>query len=252
MELLMAAFATYSPQSREELILSHLPQVRLIAKSYWQRCPLGTEIEDLVGVGTVGLIQAVDRFDASRGLKLKTLAEHRIRGAILDFLRAIDPLPRSVRKFAQRREQILSRSDHTSDETPSDSTVAGLMGLPLETYQELAICVYRSQVSNVPSPCYDIPDDIDMDAAIRQITLERLTRLLTPQEAETVRCLIDGLSHRQIADRLAISIATVSYLKWKATQRMREFLTTSVPTTGPLSAPSVAHRVSLRAVASGR
>lgn len=248
----MSPVATYSPRRREELILSHLPQVRLIAKSYWRRCPLGTELEDLVGVGTVGLIQAVDRFDASRGLKLKTLAEHRIRGAILDYLRAIDVLPRSVRRFAQRREQILSRSDFTRGETPSDSIVAGLMGLPLETYQELAMCVYRSQVSNVPSPCYDIPDDIDMDAAIRQITLERLTRLLPPQEAEIFRCLIDGLSPRQIADRLAISIAMVSYLKRKATQRMRECLTTSVPTTGLSPAPSVVHPVSLRAVASGR
>lgn len=248
----MTAAATYSPQSREELILSHLPQVRLIAKSYWRRCPLGTELEDLVGVGTVGLIQAVDRFDASRGLKLKTLAEHRIRGAILDYLRAIDPLPRSVRKFAQQREQILSRNDLVRGGTPSDSTVAGLMDLPLETYQELAMCVYRSQVSNVMPVRCDIPDDIDMDAAIRQITLERLPRLLPPQEAETVRCLIDGLSPRQIAERLAISIVMVSYLKRKAIQQMRELLTTSVSTTGLSHAPSVVHSVSLRAVASGR
>jgi RNA polymerase sigma factor (sigma-70 family) len=248
----MAAFATYSPQSREELILSHLPQVRLIARSYRRRCPLGTELEDLVGVGTVGLIQAVDRFDASRGLKLKTLAEYRIRGAILDYLRAIDPLPRSVRKFAQRREQVLSSSDLARGETPSDLTVAGLTGLPLETYQELALCVYRSQVSEVMSPRYDIPDDIDMDVAIRQITLERLTRPLPRQEAEIVRSLIDGLSPRQIAERLAISIAMVSYLKRKATQRMRELLTTSMSTTDLSTAPSIVHRVSLRAVASGR
>lgn len=248
----MTAVATYSPLSREELILSHLPQVRLIATSYRRRCPLGMELEDLVGVGTIGLIQAVDRFDASRGLKLKTLAEHRIRGAILDYLRTTDPLPRSVRELAQQREQILSRNDLVRDGTPSDSTVAELMGLPLETYQELAMCIYRSQVSNVMLPCYDIPDDIDMDATIRQITLKRLTRLLPPQETAIIRGLIDGLSPRQIAERLAISIAMVSYLKRKATQRMRKCLTTSVPTTGLSPSPSIAHRVSLRAVASRR
>ena len=76
---------------REELILSHLPQVKLLARRLHRRCPQA-ELDDLMQAGTIGLIQAFDRFDEARGFKLKTLAEHR-RGALLDYLRQIDPLP---------------------------------------------------------------------------------------------------------------------------------------------------------------
>ena len=92
-----------TPSHREELILSHMPQVKLIAHRLHRRCPQ-VEFDDLMSVGTIGLIQAVDRFDPDRHLKLKTLAEHRIRGALLDYLRHIDPLPRSVRRFQKQRD----------------------------------------------------------------------------------------------------------------------------------------------------
>lgn len=75
---------------REVLILSHLPQVELLARRQHRRCPQ-VELDDLISAGTVGLIQAVDRYDSSRNLKLKTFAEHRIRGALMDYLRQLDP-----------------------------------------------------------------------------------------------------------------------------------------------------------------
>jgi RNA polymerase sigma factor (sigma-70 family) len=68
-----------TPSLREELILSHIPQVKLLARRLHRRCPQ-VELDDLISAGTIGLIQAVDRFDTKRNLKLKTLAEHRIRG----------------------------------------------------------------------------------------------------------------------------------------------------------------------------
>jgi RNA polymerase sigma factor for flagellar operon FliA len=75
-----------TPPLREELILSHMPQVKLLAQRLHRRCPQ-VELDDLISAGTIGLIQAVDRFDPARNLKLKTLAEHRISGALLDYLR---------------------------------------------------------------------------------------------------------------------------------------------------------------------
>jgi RNA polymerase sigma factor for flagellar operon FliA len=92
-----------TPSHREEPILSHMPQVKLLAQRLHGRCHQ-TEFDDLMSVTTIGLIQAVDRFDPNRHLKLKTLAEHRIRGALLDYLRHIDPLPRSVRCFQKQRD----------------------------------------------------------------------------------------------------------------------------------------------------
>ena len=91
--------------NREQLILSHLPQVTLLARKLHSRCSRAVEIQDLTSAGVIGLIQAVDRFDPARDCLLKTIAEHRIRGAMLDYLRQLDPLPRSVRRFVRKREE---------------------------------------------------------------------------------------------------------------------------------------------------
>ena len=98
----------------QDLLLLHLPQVQLVAKSIWDRMRFAVELDDLVGYGMIGLLRAVERFDPGRGILLKTYAEHRIRGAILDGLREMDWLPRSARqKERQQRE------------TPVDSVAAG-------------------------------------------------------------------------------------------------------------------------------
>ena len=75
---------------REQLILEHLPQVRWIATRIHERLPSHTSLEDLISVGIVGLINAIDGFDPSYNVKLKTYAEHKIRGAILDSIRGMD------------------------------------------------------------------------------------------------------------------------------------------------------------------
>lgn len=82
----------------------HLPQVRLVARSIWDRLRFAVELDDLIGYGTIGLLRAVERFDPQRGILLKTYAEHRIRGAILDGLRGMDWLPRSARQKERQRE----------------------------------------------------------------------------------------------------------------------------------------------------
>ena len=97
-----------TPSLREELILSHIPQVKLLPRHLHRRCPQ-VELDDLISAGTLGLIRAVDRFDTKRNLKLKTLAEHRIRGAMLDYLRYIDPLPRNVRRFQKQRDVVIAK-----------------------------------------------------------------------------------------------------------------------------------------------
>jgi RNA polymerase sigma factor (sigma-70 family) len=79
-----------SAELREQLILEHLPQVRLIARRIHERLPESVSLDDLVSTGVVGLIAAIDRFDASHNVKLKTYAEYKIRGAILDGLRGLD------------------------------------------------------------------------------------------------------------------------------------------------------------------
>src|SRR6266699_1427317 len=95
--------ATYAnppigPEERERLILDHLPQVRWIATRIHEKLSGAVSLEDLISTGVVGLINAVDSFDPSYNVKLKTYAEYRIRGTILDSIRGLDGVPGHHRK----------------------------------------------------------------------------------------------------------------------------------------------------------
>src|SRR5215471_1402061 len=99
-----SVFGEMSAEERERLILEHLPQVRLIARRIQERLPESVSLDDLVSTGVLGLISAIDNFDASHNVKLKTYAEYKIRGAILDSLRGLDWAPRQKRRKAKQLE----------------------------------------------------------------------------------------------------------------------------------------------------
>src|SRR5580700_2154428 len=83
-----------SSEERDAMILEHLPQVRLIARRIHDRLPESVSLDDLISTGILGLIAAIDRFDPAQNVKLRTYAEYKIRGAILDSLRGLDWAPR--------------------------------------------------------------------------------------------------------------------------------------------------------------
>src|ERR1700704_5675547 len=110
---------------REQLILEHLPQVRLIARRIQERLPESIILDDLVSTGVLGLISAIDHFDPRHNVKLKTYAEYKIRGAILDSLRGLDWAPRQKRKKAKQIESAMSAAEQRVHRTPTgdeDST----------------------------------------------------------------------------------------------------------------------------------
>jgi len=140
--------------NRDQLILAHLPQVELLARKLHRRCPQ-VELDDLISAGTVGLIQAVDRFDPSRNFKLKTLAEHRINGALLDHLRHLDPLPRAVRKFQKRRDAILDSLD-AETEIPAQGQLATMLDISERKFVQLNRMVRASQTIRFD----DLPESV--------------------------------------------------------------------------------------------
>ena len=135
---------TTPTNTREEMILAHLTQVELLARRLHRRCPQ-VELDDLIQAGTIGLIQAIDKFDPSRNLKVKTLAEHRIHGAMLDYLRQIDPLPRSVRQFQKRRDSVVAEFE-ASGESPTLESVAEALGVTPRKYAQLSLAIAASEV----------------------------------------------------------------------------------------------------------
>src|SRR6202167_1261462 len=134
--------AAYSEQagntaaSREQLILEHLPQVRWIATRLHERLPNNTSLDDLISTGIIGLINAIDNFDASFNVKLKTYAEYKIRGAILDSVRGMDGIAPHKRKRLKVVQTALDTLEQRLQRAPSEDEIATEIGLPLREYQE--------------------------------------------------------------------------------------------------------------------
>src|ERR1700675_3584349 len=126
----------HAAEERERLILEHLPQVRLIARRIHERLPESVNLDDLMSTGTLGLIAAIDRFDPRHNVKLKTYAEYKIRGAILDSLRGLDWAPRQQRKRSKMIEAAISSAEQQLHRTPSEDEIATQLHLTLDEYHE--------------------------------------------------------------------------------------------------------------------
>jgi len=111
-------------EERDRLIMEHLPQVRLIARRIQERLPESVSLDDLVSTGVVGLISAIDNFDPTHNVKLKTYAEYKIRGAILDSLRGLDWAPRQKRRRAKQIEAAIAVAEQRLKRTPSEDEIA--------------------------------------------------------------------------------------------------------------------------------
>ncbi|MBW1712533.1 MAG: FliA/WhiG family RNA polymerase sigma factor [Deltaproteobacteria bacterium] len=129
--------SSLTPEEREKLILDYSSLIRYIAGRIAMRLPSHLQIDDLISAGVLGLIDAVDKYDASRNAKFKTYAEYRIRGAILDELRAMDWVPRSVRRKSQQMEEAFQTLSNELGREPSDEEMAGHLDLDLEEYHQM-------------------------------------------------------------------------------------------------------------------
>jgi RNA polymerase sigma factor for flagellar operon FliA len=125
------------PLERERLLQENLPEVRYIARRIHDRIPSHVPFDDLVHAGILGLIDAVDKFDASRNVQLKSYAQFRIRGAILDSLRQMDWGPRALRRQARKIEEAQRELAAKLGRAGSEPEIAGQMGITLEEYQQL-------------------------------------------------------------------------------------------------------------------
>ncbi len=124
--------ATGDEQAREGLILQYSPLVKFVAGRVGVGLPRNVEQSDLVSYGIFGLIDAIDKFDLERGIKFETYAISRVKGAILDELRALDWVPRSVRARAREIERSMAELEHKLHRTPTEEELAAKVDMPLE------------------------------------------------------------------------------------------------------------------------
>jgi len=238
-----AAQDTISQEEREELILQHLPQVRLIARRIQERLPESVALEDLVSTGVVGLISAIDNFDPRFHVKLKTYAEYKIRGAILDSLRGLDWAPRQKRRKAKQIETAVSQAEQRLKRCPTEEEIALELGIPLDEYhgwlvetRGLNIASLENAGENTSDRLRFVADNRD-DSPASLLERSELERLLAdeieriPEIERTVLSLYfqQELTLREIAQVVNLHESRISQLKSQAILRLRSHLAAQWP-----------------------
>ena len=232
--------AESSAAERERLILRHLPQVRLIARRIFERLPDSVSLDDLVSTGIVGLIAAVDNFDPTHNVKLKTYAEYKIRGAILDSLRGLDWAPRQQRKRSKQIESAIASAEQRLKRSPNEEEIADELGLSLTVYHEWLVKVRgvnMGSLENASAPegsrdlrNYIATDEENSPARIlERVELERLLAQSIEKMPYIERTVLrryyhEELTLREIAKIVHLHESRVSQLKSQAILRLRSYI----------------------------
>lgn len=229
-----------SPHSdRETAIKQYAPLVKYVVGRLAIGLPAILDYEDILSYGTIGLIEALDRFDDSKGVKFETYAISRIRGAIIDALRALDRLPRSVRQKAKKLEQIHVSYVLENGREPTDDEVAQAMGLTIEQYnQTLVDCSWvtvsldglldRDNSDDGSAPT-ELPADPNEEDFTQRMEKRQLVDALTgavkqlPEREWLIVSLYyrDEMTMKEIAQILEISESRVCQLHGRALGRLR-------------------------------
>ena len=126
-----------TPEKRDELIITYTPLIKYIATRLASRLPAHVALDDLISCGIIGLIDAIDKFDISKNVQFKTYAEFRVKGAMLDELRALDWVPRSIRSKITNLESTYGAMEKKLGRPATDEEMAETMNLSLEGFHKL-------------------------------------------------------------------------------------------------------------------
>jgi RNA polymerase sigma factor for flagellar operon FliA len=229
------AYVAVSPEEREALITQHLPKVKYIADRMAAKLPPSIERDDLYGAGVVGLIDAVERFDASRGVAFTTFAEMRVRGAILDNLRSLDWASRNSRRRAREIQQAFFTVENDKGDSATEEEVAVQMQIPLselrdsmremrglsvmtldEPDQSTGLTFSELISDHTNSPLQDLEE-----SEHRQMLAEAIGRLPEKEHQVIALYYLEELNMKEIGQVLGVSESRVSQLRTQAVIRLR-------------------------------
>lgn len=231
---------------REQLILDHLPQVRWIATRFHEKLPENTCLEDLISTGIIGLINAIDSFDPKFNVKLKTYAEHKIRGAILDSLRGMDGVPPHKRKRLKQMQAAMETVEQRLQRAPLEEEIAAELGISLKDYQDALLELRGITVGSLDATpneedsrnlLYYLADREDQSPArlLERSELEKLIQEGLNKMPKVERLVLDlyyrqGQNIREIAPILDLHITRISQIKAQAVLRLRSYIEKRWPT----------------------
>jgi RNA polymerase sigma factor for flagellar operon FliA len=236
--------ATGDVGARERLVVAYSPLVKYVSGRMASGLPAHVEEADLISYGLVGLINAIERFEPERDVKFETYAITRIKGSIIDELRSLDWVPRSVRARAREIERANAKLEGRLQRAPTDEEMAAELGVSLEGFHDALLQISNSTVAaldelwavsdssgdqvSLLDTLHD-PDAPDPAAVMDQTDLkdrvaEAISRLPEREKLVVALYYYENLTLREIGEVLGVTESRVSQLHTKAVLRLRSRL----------------------------
>lgn len=216
---------TREPALRNRLVVQYSPLVKYVAGRMRSRLPHSVDQDDLVSDGVLGLMDAIERFDPSRGLSFQTFAVPRIRGSIIDGLRAMDFVPRSVRDKVRIVQQATLVLEERLGRPPEDTEIAREVGVPVQQVRDLA---KQASSNHANLDDFELADELasaaddsvergDVSASLRRVIAE-----LTERDQVIIALYyFEGLTLAEIGKVLGVTESRISQVHSRATSTLR-------------------------------
>jgi len=237
-------FETKSKTAKDKLLVEYAPLVKYTAQRMAINLPASVLVDDLISSGIMGLIKAVEGFDPGRDVKFETFATHKVRGAILDELRAMDWVPRSVRQKSRMLQRTYAKLENELGRIPYDDEVAGELGVSIKEFEEILSDVTPTTILSLEEArddhdgdskqlkIMDVIEDPQGGNALKELGYEETKRILKdaivslPEKEKLVIALYhyEELTLKEIGEVLSISESRVSQIHSKAIIKLRSRL----------------------------
>ena len=233
---------------RDRLILTYAPLVKYVAGRLGSGLPAHVDEGDLVSYGLLGLIGAIERFDPDRDIKFETYAIARIKGSIIDELRSMDWVPRSVRARARDIERAIGDLESRLTRAPTDEEIAAKLGITEEEFQDSLLEISRSSIAaldelwaspgssddavalidTIEDPSAAEPQSAMAHTELREALGEAISRLPEREKLVVTLYYYEELTLREIGEVLGVTESRVSQLHTKAILRLKARLSSSM------------------------
>lgn len=228
-----------SIEIRDRFIIEYAPLVKIVAGKLSMYLGYNVEYEDLVGYGIFGLIDAIDKYDVDKGNKFETYASLRIRGAILDQIRKMDWIPRSLRQKQKKIDSAISELESATGKKPTDEEVAKHLGISDEEYMtwqgkakvsnlvsldEFVENAGEKSMESVKTTGKEQPEKVAEKNEVKRILMETLEVLTDKEKKVILLYYYEELTLKEISAILEVSESRISQLHTKALSKMKKKL----------------------------
>ncbi|WP_457640960.1 sigma-70 family RNA polymerase sigma factor [Persephonella sp.] len=231
-----------SNKERNEIIMEFLPKINYIVQSLKQENlpPTVTE-EDLINTGVIGLIDAINKFDPSKGVKLSTYAEIRIRGQIIDSLRKLDWVPRNVRQKARHIEAAILEVEQKLGREATPEEIAEYLGMDVEEYMKYAEKISNSGLISIDTTVGsdedantklwqiisindDTPDKYVEEEELKKIISDIISKLNERERLVITLYYYEELSMKEIGEVLGLTESRISQIHTKTMMKIKNMI----------------------------